>query len=182
MPMAKARQILDKKALKRVITRMAHEVLDQNKGVGNMVIVGMRTRGEFVAKRVAAVIKEVEKKSVPVGVLDVSLYRDDFRIKLKQPKVQVTDIPCDIHDQNIVLFDDVLFTGRTVRAALDELTDFGRPRTIQLGVLIDRGLRELPIAADYVGKKVPTTAGEEIVVRMEEVDGEDNVTLERVKK
>ena len=165
-----------------MIARMAHEVLDLNKGVGNMVIVGMRTRGEFVAKRVAAVIKEVEKRSVPVGVLDVSLYRDDFRVKLKQPKVQVTDIPCDIHDKNIILFDDVLFTGRTVRAALDELTDFGRPRTIQLGVLIDRGLRELPIAADYVGKKVPTTAGEEIVVRMEEVDGEDNVTLERVKK
>ena len=180
--MTKIRQILDKKGLQRVITRVAHEVLDQNKGTKNMVIVGMRTRGEFVAQRVAAVIREVEKKKVPVGVLDVSLYRDDFRVKLKQPKVQVTNIPCDIQDKNIILFDDVLFTGRTVRAALDELTDFGRPRTIQLGVLIDRGLRELPVAADYVGKKVPTTLEEEIVVRMEELDGEDKVTLERVKK
>lgn len=180
--MAEVRQILDKVSLQRVITRMAHEVLDRNHGVHNMVIVGMRTRGEFIAKRVAAVIKEVEKESVPVGVLDVSLYRDDFRVKLKQPKVQVTNIPCDIHDKNVILFDDVLFTGRTVRAALDELTDFGRPRTIQLAVLIDRGLRELPIAPDYVGKKVPTTPQEEIVVRMQEVDGEDKVTLERVKK
>ena len=176
------KEILDKKGLQRVLVRMAHEVLDKNRGVDNMVIVGMRTRGEFVAKRIAKVIKDVEKKDVPVGVLDVSLYRDDFRIKLKQPKVQVTNIPGDIDEKDVILFDDVLFTGRTVRAALDEITDFGRPRTIQLGVLIDRGLREFPIQADYVGKHVPTSGEEEILVKMAEADKIDRVTLERIVK
>jgi pyrimidine operon attenuation protein/uracil phosphoribosyltransferase len=174
--------ILDKKGLERVIARMAHEIVERNQGAENMVLVGMRTRGEFVARRVGAVIHELEHKEVPVGVLDVSLYRDDFRVRLKQPKVAVTHIPCDIHDRNVVLFDDVLFTGRTVRAALDELVDFGRARTIQLAVLVDRGHRELPIRADYVGQDVPTRLDEEIVVRMQEVDGEDSVTLRKVEK
>jgi pyrimidine operon attenuation protein/uracil phosphoribosyltransferase len=177
-----SKEILDKKGIQRVIVRMAHEVLERHKGAENVVLVGMRTRGEFIARRVAAVIGQVEHKDLPVGVLDVSLYRDDFRVSLKQPKVQITHFPCDIHDKDVVLFDDVLFTGRTVRAALDEIMDFGRPRTIQLAVLIDRGHRELPISAGYVGKEVPTTLNEEIVVKMEEVDNEDSVTLRKVEK
>jgi pyrimidine operon attenuation protein / uracil phosphoribosyltransferase len=176
------KEIFDKKAMQRVFVRMAHEVLERHKGAENVVLVGMRTRGEFIARRVAKIIGEVEHKELPVGVLDVSLYRDDFRVSLKQPKVQITHFPCDIHEKDVVLFDDVLFTGRTVRAALDEIMDFGRPRTIQLAVLIDRGHRELPIRAEYVGKEVSTTLNEEIVVKMEEIDQEDSVTLKKVVK
>ena len=138
---------------------------------------GMRTRGEFLAKRLFLKIKEIEKIELPIGVLDVTLYRDDFRTRLKQPEVSVSDITFNINDKDIILADDVLYTGRTVRSALNAIMDLGRPSTIQLFVLIDRGHRELPIRADYVGKNIPTSVDEEIKVKMTEIDSEDAIYL-----
>ncbi len=168
-------KIVDQAGLNRIITRIAHEILERNKGSQNLVLMGMRTRGEFLANRIFSKIKEIEKIELPLGVLDVTLYRDDFRVRLKQPEVSVSNITFDINDKNIILIDDVLFTGRTVRSALNAIMDLGRPNTIQLCVLIDRGHRELPIRADYVGKNVPTSNDEEIKVKMVEIDGEDSI-------
>jgi len=168
-------KIIDEEGLNRTLTRLAHEILEKNKGVHNLAIVGIRTRGVPLAERIVRKIEEIEGKRVPLGILDVTLYRDDF--KYKHPIVRVTDIPFGIDDMNLVLVDDVLYTGRTVRAALDALMDFGRPARIQLAVLVDRGHRELPIRADFVGKNIPTSIGEEIQVRVKEVDGEDSVLL-----
>lgn len=170
-------KVIDQAGFKRTLTRLAHEILERNKGAETIALVGIRTRGEFLAKRLALKIKEIEEKEVQIGCLDITLYRDDLRKRLEQPVLKGTEISFDVTDKNIILIDDVLFTGRTVRAALDELMDLGRPATIQLAVMVDRGHRELPIKADFVGKNIPTAAGEEIRVLMKEVDGEDAVVI-----
>jgi len=170
-------KIIDEDGLSRIITRMAHEILEKNKGSQNLVLMGMKTRGEFLARRIFERIKEIERIELPLGVLDVTLYRDDFRTRLKQPEVSVSNITFDINDRDVVIIDDVLYTGRTVRSALNALMDFGRPRSIQLCVLVDRGHRELPIRADYIGKNIPTSNQEEIKVKMKEIDGEDAIYL-----
>jgi len=170
-------KIIDKVGLKRTTTRLAHEILEQNRGADNLVIVGIRTRGVFVAQRIINEIAAIEGKRIQLGILDITMYRDDFREKLRQPVVQQTDIPFDIYNKNVVLVDDVLYTGRTTRAALEALMSFGRPARIQLAVLVDRGHRELPIKPDYVGKNIPTSIGEEVQVKMHEIDNEDCVLL-----
>jgi len=170
-------KIIDEDGIERTIARLAHEILERNKGAGNIVIVGIRTRGEFVAKRIAKKIEEVEKVTLKIGYLDITLYRDDLIGKLEQPQLKGTEILFDISGKDVILIDDVLYTGRTIRAALDELIDLGRPRSIQLAVLIDRGHRQLPIRADFVGKNVPTSSSESIRVHVREVDGEDAVLL-----
>lgn len=175
-------KIIDEEGLNRTITRLAHEILERNKGTKTLVLIGMRTRGEFLAERILAKIKEIDKSEPAYGVLDVTLYRDDFRTRLKQPEVSVTDITFDVNEKDVVLIDDVLYTGRTVRAALDALMDMGRPNTIQLCVLVDRGHRELPIKADFVGKNIPTSINEEVRVKLMEIDQEDAVYLVNVPK
>ncbi|MFA3782790.1 bifunctional pyr operon transcriptional regulator/uracil phosphoribosyltransferase PyrR [Melioribacteraceae bacterium 4301-Me] len=175
-------KIIDETGLQRTITRLAHEILERNKGSKNLVLIGMRTRGEFICNRISDKIKEIDNSEPPKGILDVTLYRDDFRTRLKQPEVSVTSITFDINEKDIILIDDVLYTGRTVRAALDALMDLGRPNTIQLCVLVDRGHRELPIRADFVGKNIPTSLNEEIKVKLKEIDGEDAVYLVNAPK
>ncbi|GMU96375.1 MULTISPECIES: bifunctional pyr operon transcriptional regulator/uracil phosphoribosyltransferase PyrR [Ignavibacterium] len=175
-------KLVDKDGIERMITRIAHEILEKNKGSKNLVLIGMRTRGEFIARRLQKKIKEIEGVDIPLGVLDVTLYRDDFRTRLKQPQVSVSDITFDINEKDIILVDDVLYTGRTVRSALNALMDFGRPSTIQLCILVDRGHRELPIRADFVGKNIPTSLNEEIKLKVEEYDGEDAIYLVEAEK
>jgi pyrimidine operon attenuation protein/uracil phosphoribosyltransferase len=175
-------KLVDKEGLDRILTRIAHEILEKNKGSENLVLIGMRTRGEFLAKRLQKKIKEIDGVELPLGVLDVTLYRDDFRTRLKQPQVSVSDITFDINEKDVILVDDVLYTGRTVRSALNALMDFGRPSSIQLCILIDRGHRELPIRADYVGKNIPTSLNEEIKLKVEEYDGEDAIYLVEAEK
>ncbi len=170
-------EIVDAEGLKRTITRLAHEIIERNRGTENVVLVGIRTRGVPLAERLNRKIEEIEGRALPLGILDITMYRDDVLRKLKQPRVRTTDIPFNIDGQTVVLVDDVLFTGRTVRAAMDELMDFGRPARVQLAVLVDRGHRELPIRADYVGKNVPTSSDETVRVKLKEVDGEDRVLL-----
>lgn len=174
-------QIMTGDDLQRCIARIAHEIVERNKGVENLVIVGMRTRGYHLANRIAQKISEMEKKKIPVGALDVTFYRDDFRTKLKDPGIKATEIHFPIEGQHVILVDDVLYTGRTVRAALDELIDLGRAKSIQFAVLVDRGHREMPIRADYVGKNIPTALNEEITVRVNEEDGTDGVWLMEVE-
>jgi pyrimidine operon attenuation protein/uracil phosphoribosyltransferase len=169
--------IMDEPGMERTLTRLAHEILEKNKGSGNIVIVGIRTRGEFLAWRIAKKIESVENTKLHVGYLDITLYRDDLLGKLEQPELKGTEILFDLNGKDVILIDDVLYTGRTIRAALDELIDLGRPRTIQLAVLIDRGHRQLPIRADFVGKNVPTSSEESIRVHVREVDNEDSVLL-----
>jgi pyrimidine operon attenuation protein/uracil phosphoribosyltransferase len=168
--------------MERTITRLSHEILEKNKGTGNIVILGMRTRGEFLAKRIQNKIEQIDNSKPDFGVLDVTLYRDDFRTRLKQPEVSVTNITFDINEKDVILIDDVLYTGRTVRAALDAIMDLGRPSTIQFCVLLDRGHRELPVKADFVGKNIPTSINEEVKVKMKEIDGEDAVYLVDISK
>jgi pyrimidine operon attenuation protein / uracil phosphoribosyltransferase len=170
-------QIIDESGFERMLSRLAHEVLERNLGVGNLVIIGLRTRGEFVAQRLAEKIASIEGQAPPLGVLDVTLYRDDLRQHLRQPEIKATDIMFDISDRDVILVDDVLFTGRTVRSALGALMDLGRARSIQLVVLVDRGHRELPIRADFIGKNITTSRGEEVRVRLKEVDGRDGIDL-----
>jgi pyrimidine operon attenuation protein/uracil phosphoribosyltransferase len=174
--------ILNEGGFDRMISRLSHEILERNQGCADLVVIGLRTRGEFVAQRLAAKIAEIEGCAVPTGVLDVTLYRDDVRNHLRQPEVRVTDITFDIHDKNVILVDDVLFTGRTIRSALNALIDLGRPRTIQLVVLVDRGHREVPIRADFIGKNVPTSRGQEVRVRLREVDGDDAIDLVSIEE
>ncbi len=171
--------ILDDNKMKRALTRIAHEILERNSGAKSLVIIGILTRGAILAKRITATIKELEGVSVPLGFMDISLYRDDLHSKLEQPIVQRTDILFEVRDKNVVLIDDVLYTGRTVRAALDQMVDFGRAKTIQLAVLVDRGHRELPIKADYVGANIPTSKDDRVVVRVTEIDGKDEVLVEK---
>ena len=175
-------RVINAEDLSRTITRLAHEIVERNHGAEDIRVVGLRTRGEFLARRIASAISELAKRKIEAGVLDVTFYRDDFRMVMKQPTVRVTDISFEIDGRHVILVDDVLYTGRTVRAALDALMDFGRPASIQLAVLVDRGHRELPIKADYVGKNVPTSIGEEIRVHLKEVDEEDAVLLVEVGK
>lgn len=174
------RIILDEQAIRRGITRVAHEIIERNKGIDNCVLVGIKTRGIYLAKRLAERIEQIEGASIPVGDIDITLYRDDLTVKSKseEPIIQGTDIPVNISGMKVILVDDVLYTGRTVRAALDALIDLGRPEQIQLAVLIDRGHRELPIRPDYVGKNVPTSKSELIVAKLSEVDEVDQVTIE----
>jgi len=170
-------ELMDGQAISRTLLRLTHEILEKNRGIEDLVIVGIRNRGDCLARRMIESIQKIEREKVPLGVLDITLYRDDFQKFAESPVVKETDIPFDITDKKIVLVDDVLYTGRTIRAALDALIDFGRPALIQLAVLVDRGHRELPIKADYVGKNVPTAVGEEVQVKLKEVDGEDKVLL-----
>lgn len=170
-------KIMDVNKIRRVLQRLTTEILERNRNLKNLVIVGIRTRGIYLGKRIASMIKEMEKIDVPVGVLDITLYRDDFSELETQHMVQKTEIPFPIAKKDVLLVDDVLFTGRTIRAAMDGLFDLGRPKTIQLLVLIDRGHRELPIRADYVGKVLPTSRKELVQVRLKEVDGVDEVLI-----
>ena len=169
--------IMTPEDIKRSLARIAHEIIERNKSTGHLVLVGMRTRGVPLANRLAAYMENPEGSKIPVGALDISLYRDDLSSLEQQPAVQRTDIPVDIDDKSIVLVDDVLYTGRSIRAAMDALIDLGRPRSIQLAVLVDRGHRELPIRADYVGKNIPSSRDEEIQVQLVETDGTDGVVI-----
>ena len=170
--------ILDDADINRILTRITHEILEKHKGTGNLALVGIHTRGVFLAKRIQAVINKIEGIEIPNGNMDIAMYRDDWtRISL-QPVVRATDIPFPVDGKHIVLVDDVLFTGRSVRAAMDSLIDYGRPDQIELAVLIDRGHRELPIQADYVGKIIETRRSETINVLLVEHDGKDRVVLE----
>jgi pyrimidine operon attenuation protein/uracil phosphoribosyltransferase len=170
-------KIVDTDGLDRILTRISHEILEKNKGSKDIILMGMRTRGEFLARRIQNKLKIFDGADLPLGVLDVTLYRDDFRMRIKQPEVSVSNITFNINEKHIILVDDVLYTGRTVRSAMNAIMDLGRPASIQLCILIDRGHRELPIRADYVGKNIPTSLNEEIKVRMTEVDEEDAIYL-----
>ncbi len=161
--------------------RVSHEIIERNTGASDLVIIGIRKRGDHLADRVARNIGEIEDIQLPVGYMDITFYRDDVHSRLEQPEVYQTEIMFPIDDKVVVLVDDVLFTGRTIRAALDQLTDLGRPRAIQLVVLVDRGHRELPIKADYVGKNIPTSPDDEVVVKLQEIDGVDSVELHHVQ-
>ncbi len=171
------RKILNEKDMKRTLIRMAHKIIEVNRGAKDLVIIGIRTRGVYLAQRLAKIIEENKKVAIPVGSLDINLYRDDFQTKAEQPVVGRTEIPFDVRGKVVILTDDVLFSGRTVRAALDEIIDFGRPKAIQLAVLIDRGHKELPIRADYIGKRISTAKQQEVVVKVQEEDGVDEVVL-----
>ena len=173
----KSKIIMDEKKIARALTRIAHEILEHNSGAESLAIIGILTRGAHLAKRIAAIIKKLEGVEVPVGFMDISLYRDDVHSKLDQPVIQRTDILFPVKDRDIILIDDVLFTGRTVRAALNQINDFGRPRTIQLAVLVDRGHRELPIKADYVGVNIPTAKADRVVLEVVEKEGQDRVSI-----
>ena len=179
MPKDKMETVLDKKGINRAITRISHEILERNNGAESLVIIGILTRGADIAKRIASKIKEIEGVDIPVGLMDINLYRDDVHQKLDQPIIQRTEIHFDVVDRNLILVDDVLYTGRTIRAALDQIIDFGRPRTIQLAVIIDRGHRELPIRPDYVGKNIPTSKDDRVMVRLSERDEDDSVLIEK---
>ncbi|MDP8259794.1 MAG: bifunctional pyr operon transcriptional regulator/uracil phosphoribosyltransferase PyrR [Candidatus Gygaella obscura] len=170
-------KILDKVMMQRVITRIAHEIIEKNKGVDNLCLVGIRNRGVFIAERLKEDIKKIEKKEVDIGILDITLYRDDLTLISEKPVVHKTEINFNINDKNLILVDDVLYTGRTIRAALDALNDFGRPHSIKLAVLIDRGHRELPIRADFVGKNIPTATNETIEVHLMETDKKEEVII-----
>jgi pyrimidine operon attenuation protein/uracil phosphoribosyltransferase len=170
-------RLMDAPEVKRAVTRIAHEILERNKGAGRVVLVGIAARGDDLARRLAAEIQRIEGVDVPVGALDITFYRDDIGMRAEAPEVHETRISFDITGSTVVLVDDVLYTGRTIRSALDALVDFGRPDAIQLAVLVDRGHRELPIRADFVGKNVPTRQGEEVRVLLAEVDGEDAVVV-----
>ncbi len=170
-------QIMDKDQMERSLQRMAHEIIEQNRGLEKIRLVGIRSRGVPLAERLSSYLKLISNQEVPVGILDITLYRDDLSTISHQPVIKGSAIDFEIEDAVVVLVDDVLYTGRTVRAAIDALMDFGRPKHIQLAVLIDRGHRELPIKADYVGKNVPTSKEEIIKVSLEEIDGEDSVKI-----
>ena len=171
------KELIDSAAMGRAITRIAHEILEKNKGTEDLVLIGIRTRGVPLAERLAAKIEEIEGVKLPTGILDITLYRDDLSTVAQQPIVHRTEIPFDITGKKVVLVDDVLYTGRTVRAALDALIDLGRPLQIQLAIMIDRGHRELPIRADFVGKNLPTSKTEVVDVNFKEIDEKDAVLL-----
>ncbi len=175
-------KIMDKESIRRALMRIAHEILEKNKGTEDLCIIGIRTRGAILAERINECIKEIEGKNVSVGILDITLYRDDLTLVSHQPIVHETLINFDITNKKVILVDDVLFTGRTIRAALDALIDFGRPANIQLAVLVDRGHRELPIRADYVGKNIPTSLEESVKVILEETDKDMDQVLIQTKR
>ncbi len=181
MPDTKSAVVMDADRIARTLTRIAHEIVERNKGVDDLALIGVRTRGVHIARRLARTLREITATDMPTGALDITLYRDDLmRYAVgPQPVVRRTEIPFSIDDKKILLVDDVLYTGRTTRAALDALIDFGRPKAIQLIVLVDRGHRELPIKADYVGKNLPTNPEESVRVRLQETDGQDEVVLQQ---
>jgi pyrimidine operon attenuation protein/uracil phosphoribosyltransferase len=181
MTLKEKAEIIDADGIRRIITRIAHEIVERNKGVEDLVLIGIRRRGVPIAQRLAKKIQEFEDKAPAEGSLDITLYRDDLSTVAHQPVVGSTDIPVDINGKVAILVDDVLYTGRTIRAAMDALIDFGRPRAIQLAVVVDRGHRELPIRADYVGKNVPTSKKEVIGVKLIEIDGHDAVVIKELK-
>ncbi len=169
--------IMTAKEIDRALTRIAHEIVERNKGCEELIIVGMLSRGVPLARRIATKIREIEEAEVPVGELDIGLYRDDLSYRQSPPFLRPTSIPTDIAGKRVVLVDDVLFTGRSIRSAMDALVDLGRPQSLQLAVLVDRGHRELPIRADYVGKNVPTSRDEEVEVRLREADHREEVAI-----
>lgn len=173
-----ARRIMTADEVRRAVIRVSHEIVEKHAGTDGLVLVGIQRRGVPLAQRLAAAISEHEGVVVPVGALDITFYRDDLSLVAQQPVVKGTDIAFDLNDRTVVLVDDVLYTGRTIRAAMDALVDLGRPAVIQLAVLVDRGHRELPIRADYVGKNIPTSRDQQVVVRLAEIDGDDGVYLE----
>jgi pyrimidine operon attenuation protein/uracil phosphoribosyltransferase len=170
-------QLMDEKAIGRAITRISHEIIERNKGIEDVVLVGIKTRGVPIADRISKKIEQIEGSKVDTGQIDITLYRDDLKTINTDPVVNGSNIDFNINDKIVVLVDDVLYTGRTVRSALDAVVDIGRPKAIQLAVLVDRGHRELPIRADYVGKNVPTSKDEIISVKLSEIDEEDSVTI-----
>lgn len=173
-----AKEVVDAVTMKRALTRIAYEIIERNRGLEDLVLVGIKTRGIFIAQRIAERLKQLEDIDVPVGELDITLYRDDVKDKsLEDPEVHSSSIPVSLEGKEVIVVDDVLYTGRTIRSALDAIMDFGRPNKIQLAVLVDRGHRELPIRADYVGKNIPTAQAEEIIVEMEESDGKDRILI-----
>jgi pyrimidine operon attenuation protein/uracil phosphoribosyltransferase len=169
-------RVMDAAAMERALVRIAHEILERNRGAEDLVVIGIRTRGLPLARRLGEQLERIEQCAIPVGTVDITLYRDDLTRHKSRP-VYSTDIPCSLDAKHVVLIDDVLYTGRSIRAAMDALADFGRPQSIQLAVLIDRGHRELPIRADYVGKNIPTARSEQVRVTLHEVDGEDAVMI-----
>lgn len=170
--------LLDKKDIQRAITRMSHEIIEKNKGISSIVLIGIQRGGVHIAKRLASALTRIEGSDIPVGTLDIALYRDDINVRKEQPVVRRTQVPGEINGRKVVLVDDVLFTGRSIRAALDAVMDLGRPSAIQLAVLVDRGHRELPIKADFVGKNIPTSLDETVQVQLTEDGLEDMVVLE----
>jgi pyrimidine operon attenuation protein / uracil phosphoribosyltransferase len=176
--MAKKRVVMDADRIDRCITRIAYEILEKNKGVEELALIGIRTRGVYLAQRIQEKIFHIEGSKVPLGILDITLYRDDIGKKKGKPRLEKTDVPFSLDNKKVVLVDDVLFTGRTIRAAMDALIDFGRPKRIQLAVLIDRGHRELPIRADFVGKDLPSSLWEAVSVHLKENDQKDEVIVE----
>jgi len=177
-PTGKITTVMDADAVRRAVTRIAHEILEHNKGTDGLALVGIRSRGVHIADRIAAAVKTIEKIDLPRGIVDITLYRDDLSRGDQMPQIRGTEIPFAIEGRKIVVVDDVLYTGRTIRAAMDALMDFGRPENIQLAVMIDRGHRELPIRADYVGKNLPTSRQQQVQVRLVEMDGVDDVLVE----
>ncbi|MGY3778791.1 bifunctional pyr operon transcriptional regulator/uracil phosphoribosyltransferase PyrR [Isobaculum melis] len=175
-------EVVDDAAMKRALTRITYEIIERNKGIEDLVLVGIKTRGIYLAQRIASRLKQLEGVAIPVGELDISLYRDDVHESDgREPEVNGSNIPVSIEGKQVILVDDVLFTGRTIRAALDALMDIARPRKISLAVLVDRGHRELPIRADFVGKNVPTSLDEQIKVEVEEIDEKDSVRIQKIK-
>jgi pyrimidine operon attenuation protein/uracil phosphoribosyltransferase len=172
-----SRMVMDAQEINRALTRVAHEIIEKNHGIANVSLVGIRTGGVYLAKRLAKKLQEIEGTAIPVGELDITLYRDDLNARKEHPVLRKTDIPFDITDLKVILVDDVLFTGRTIRAAMDGLIDLGRPGEIQLAVLVDRGHRQLPIKATYVGKNLPTALEESVEVYLEEAGTPDRVVL-----
>lgn len=172
-------EILDQEGINRALIRIAHEILEKNKGAGELALMGLQTRGVPIAQRLQSIIEDIEGVVVPVGILDITLYRDDLTHMQHHPEVRITEIPFNVENMKIVLTDEVVYTGRTIRSALDAIMDLGRPASVQLAVLVDRGHRELPIRADYVGKNIPTARNEWVNVKLKEVDGQDGVYLAR---
>lgn len=180
--MMKPKVVMDEKGIERALARIAHEILERNKGVEDLVILGIPTRGYELALRLKKAIEEIERVNVPAGAVDATLYRDDIGIKRDQPPLKKMDIPVSIDNKKIIMVDDVLYTGRTIRAAMNALMDFGRPQSIQLAVLIDRGHREIPIKADYIGKNIPTSLKEGVKVHLKETDGSSEVLVEPLEE
>ena len=171
------KEVVDQVTMKRALTRITYEIIERNQSIEEIVLVGIKTRGIYIAARIAERLKQLENIEVPVGELDITLYRDDKKEIAQEPELHSSDIPVSLEGKEVILIDDVLYTGRTIRAAMDAVMDFGRPRKISLAVLVDRGHRELPIRADYVGKNIPTAKKEEILVEMQELDGQDRIMI-----